>query len=108
MLTQQKPLSLFLSDPKVPMHNNLSERALRVIALQRKNSLFVGHDEGGRSLAMLMTMASTCVLHDVDPERWLEDVLMRVGERESTVEELLPWVWKTGRGLNQVPVFDTR
>lgn len=95
---QQTSLSLFLTRPMVPIHNNLSERALRVMALLRKNALFVGHDEAGKSLAMLMTMAATCQLHGVDPERWLEDVLIRVGEPKSTVEELLPWVWKTGRG----------
>jgi len=101
LLNQREPLSLFLSDARVPIHNNLSERALRIVALLRKNALFVGSDEGGQHLAMLLTMAATCQLHGVDPEAWLEDVLIRIGERGSTVEELLPWVWKTGRGLQQ-------
>jgi transposase len=101
LLNQREPLSLFLSDARVPIHNNLSERALRIVALLRKNALFVGSDEGGQDLAMLLTMAATCQLHGVDPEAWLEDVLIRIGERGSTVEELLPWVWKTGRGLQQ-------
>lgn len=65
-----------------------------------RKSLFVGHDDAGRNLAMLLTMAATCQLHGVNPEAWLADVLIRVSERGSTVNELLPWVWKTGRGLN--------
>lgn len=107
LLNQREPLSWFLSDPRVPIHNNLSERALRVVALLRKNALFVGNDEGGQHLAMLLTMAATCQLHGVDPEAWLEDVLIRVGERGSTVEELLPWIWKTGRGLQRKPALST-
>lgn len=107
LVNQRQPLSLFLQDARVPIHNNLSERALRVVALLRKNSLFVGSDDGGENLAMLLTMAATCRLHGVDPEVWLADVLIRVTERGSTVEELFPWNWKTGRGVNVRPTFDT-
>jgi transposase len=107
LMNQRAPLSLFLTNALVPIHNNLSERALRVVALQRNNSLFVGSDEGGEHLAMLLTMAATCRMHDVDPEKWLTDVLIRIGERGSTVEELLPWNWKEGRGANFTPVFAT-
>jgi transposase len=107
LLNQREPLSLFLTNALVPIHNNLSERALRVVALLRNNSLFVGSDEGGEHLATLLTMAATCRMHDVDPEKWLTDVLIRIGERGSTVEELLPWNWKEARGANFAPVFDT-
>lgn len=102
---QRGPLTLFLTNPQVPIHNNLSERCLRVVALLRKNALFVGHDEGGESLAMLLTMAATCRLHEVDPEKWLADVLIRVSEPGSTVEELLPWNWKIGRGRTFAPML---
>jgi len=98
LLNQRAPLTLFLTNARVPLHNNLSERALRVVALLRKNAYFVGHDEAGRSLAMLLSVAATCQLHGVDPEVWLADVIIRAGERGSTVAELLPWEWKTGRG----------
>jgi transposase len=107
VLNQRAPLSLFLTDARVPIHNNLSERALRVVALLRKSALFVGSDEGGRSLAKLLTMTATCQLHGVNPERWLADVLLAVQEPGLTVEDLLPWNWKTGRGLTAVPAYDT-
>ena len=107
LLNQREPLSLFLKDAKVPLHNNLSERALRIIALLRKNALFVGSDESGQNLAMLMSMMATCRMHDIDPERWLADVLIQVSERGSTVEDLLPWNWKIGRGTQCQPLFDT-
>ena len=69
-----------------------------VVVMLRKRALFVGHDEAGQSYARLLSVIATCLQHDVDPERWLADVIIRSQERGSTVEELLPWVWKPGRG----------
>jgi transposase len=93
-LKQEAALRLFLDDPKVALDNNVSERALRVVALLRKNALFVGHDVAGQNLAMLLTIVSTCVLHGVEPRRYLTDVLVRVNEPGSRVEDLLPWNWQ--------------
>jgi transposase len=105
-VNQRGPHTLFLTNPRVPIHNNLSERELRIVALLRKNALFVGSDEGGRSLAMLLSMSATCRLHGVDPERWLADVLIGVQE-DTKIEPLLPWNWKHGWGLVARPVFAT-
>ena len=69
--------------------------------------MFVGHDEGGRNLAMLLSLIATCRMHGVDPERWLADALIGVQE-ETDVERLLPWNWKTGRGMNFRRAFDLR
>ena len=107
MLNQRAPLMLFLTDARVPLHNNLSERALRIVALLRKAALFVGSDEGGEHLAMLLSMSATCQMHGVDPEPWLADVLIAVGEPGLTAEDLLPWNWKKGRGLTATPAYDT-
>lgn len=93
-INQENALRVFLEDPKVALDNNISERALRIVALLRKNALFVGHDEGGRNLAILLTIVSTCILHGVEPRRYLTDVIVRVNEPGVTVEELLPWNWK--------------
>ena len=104
VLNQKSELRHFLKEARVPIHNNASESALRIVALLRKNALFVGHDEGGRHLAILLSLCATCRLHDVNPEEWMADALIRVTERGSTVEELLPWNWKVGRGAKkQVP-----
>jgi len=99
VLNQRDALALYLTDARVHMHNNASESALRIVALLRKNALFVGHDQGGHHLAILLSMCATCRLHGVNPDAWFADVLIRISERGSTVEELLPWVWKEGRGV---------
>jgi transposase len=104
VVNQKNELRHFFKDARVPIHYNASESALRIVALLRKNALFVGHDEGGRHLAILLSLCATCRLHDVNPEEWMTDALIRVTERGSTVEELLPWNWKVGRGAkNRVP-----
>lgn len=93
-INQEKALRVFLDDPKVALDNNVSERALRIVALLRKNALFVGNDVSGQNLAILLTVVSTCVLHGVEPRRYLADVIVRVNEPGTTVDELLPWNWK--------------
>lgn len=93
-INQEKALRMFLDDPKVALDNNVSERALRIIALLRKNALLVGNDVSGQNRAILLTIVSTCVLHGVEPRRYLADVIVRVNEPGTTVDELLPWNWK--------------
>jgi hypothetical protein len=66
-LGQWNALTLFLTDPHLPIDNNASERALRVAALGRKNFLFVGHDEAGEHLARLYSLIATCEANDVNP-----------------------------------------
>lgn len=96
-LNQEKALRAFLDDPKVALDNKFSERALRIVALLRKNALFVGHDAAGQNLAMLLTIVATCVLHGVEPRRYLADVIVRVNQPGATVDELLPWNWAPAR-----------
>ncbi len=107
ILGQREPLRLFLTDAAVPIHNNLSERALRVIALLRKNSLFAGSDDASQRFAKLLSLLATCQMHDVDPEEWLADVLIAVGEPGLVANDLLPWEWKRTRGPAYRPYFDT-
>jgi transposase len=83
-----------LNDAKIRLDNNLAENALRLIALGRKNFLFVGSEEVGRNLAVLQTVISTCVANDVNPEAYLKDVLMWVGSTKSRdIDTLLPANW---------------
>jgi transposase len=88
-------LTLFLTDPHLPIDNNASERALRVAALGRKNFLFVGSDEAGENLAGLYSLIATCEVNGVNPVAYLADVLLRVQTHPaSRIDDLLPHNWK--------------
>ena len=90
-----KALTLFLTDPHLPIDNNASERALRVAALGRKNFLFVGTDEAGENLAGLYSLIGTCEVNGINPIPYLADVLIRVQTHPaSRIDELLPHNWK--------------
>jgi transposase len=93
-LGQWNALTLFLTDPHLPVDNNASERALRVAALGRKNFLFVGHDEAGENLAGLYSLIATCEANEVNPVAYLADVLLRVQTHPAArIDELLPHRW---------------
>lgn len=95
LVNQRETLERFLDDPKIRLDNNIAEQHLRLIALGRKNFLFVGHDEAGRNLAILQTLVSTCIANGVNPQAYLTDVLIRIQTHpQSTIDELLPWNWR--------------
>jgi len=92
---QWEPLTVFLDDVEIDPHNNISERLLRIIALGRKNYLFVGHEEAGQNSAMLCSILATCDLHDVNPQQYLADILLRVQDHPvAEIDDLLPHRWK--------------
>lgn len=94
-LNRGETLTRFIDDVRIPLDNNASERALRVVALGRKNFLFVGSPETGENLAGLYSLVSTCETHDVDPIEYLRDVLLRVDTHPaSRIDELLPHRWQ--------------
>jgi transposase len=75
--------------------NGASERAMKPVALGRKNWLFAGSDEGGKTAATLMSLCATCKGLGVEPFAYLRDVLTRVSTHpNSRIEELLPDRWK--------------
>lgn len=81
------------------MSNNAAERALRGIAVGRRNWTFAGSDAGGRRAAALYTLIETCKMNGVDPRAWLADVLERLpGHPAKRIDELLPWNWKGETG----------
>lgn len=87
-------LQLFLDDVNIPVDNNASERALRIVALGRKNFMFVGHEDAGQNLAILYSLMATCEEHGVDPQAYLADVLMRIDQHPNKrIDELLPDRW---------------
>jgi len=72
--------------------NNAAERGMRGIALGRKNFLFMGSDNGGRSAEIAYTLIETAKLNGVDPQAWLTDVLGRIADHKiNKLEELMPW-----------------
>jgi transposase len=98
MLNQRIRLELFLSDPRVPLHNNASENRLRVVALGRKNYLFFAHPRAGRNIAGLYSLVGSCIANNIEPTAYLTDVLTCVRDA-STAEELdalLPDRWVPG------------
>lgn len=79
----------------VPIGNNASEREMKRIVLNRKNSLFVGHERAGRTAAILSSLASTCRRHDNNPQRYLTQLLANLpGTPVSQLDQWLPDEWK--------------
>jgi transposase len=75
--------------------NGESERAMKPVAIGRKNWLFAGSDNGGKTAAVLMSLCATCKAWNIDPFAYLRDVLERVSTHPmSRIEELLPDRWK--------------
>jgi transposase len=92
---QWKALTLFLTDPKIPIHNNASEAALRVVALGRANYLFFGNEEAAANISILYSLVGSCEKVGINPLEYLQDVLMRVQTHpNSRIDELLPDRWK--------------
>jgi transposase len=95
VVNQWTSLSRYLTEPAIEPSNNLSERLLRKIALGRKNYLFVGHEDAGRNLAILASLLQSCVLHEIEPQSYIADVLLRVQDHPaSRIDELLPANWR--------------
>jgi transposase len=108
-LNNWEALMAFLDNASLPLDNNASERALRVVALGRKNYLFVGHEEAGEHLAGLLSLLMTCQLHQVNPHAWLTDVLLRIQSHpQARLDELLPqnWARHFGQSSGQEPAND--
>ena len=89
----------FLDDGRIEIDSNTVERAMRPIALNRKNALFAGSDQGAENWAMLASLIETCKLHSVNPQAYLTDVLTKLVNNwpNSRLAELTPWGWAAAR-----------
>ena len=94
-LGQWEQLTVFCSDGAVPIDNNVSEREMKRVVLNRKNSLFVGNARGGRTAAILASLTSSCRRHGVDPQLYLTQLLVNLpAARLSELPAWLPDEWK--------------
>ena len=85
-------LTRYLTDGRLEISNNAAERAIRPLALGRKNWIFAGSDRGGERAAAMYTLIETAKLNGFDPEAYLRDVLNRIADHPiNRIAELLPW-----------------
>ena len=97
-LSRWDSLVRYLDDGHLEIDNNAAERALRAVALGRKNYLFAGSDKGGERAAAIYSLIGTDRLNDIDPQAWLADVIGRINTPPAKrLAELLPWNWAQGR-----------
>jgi len=97
-ITRLKRLRPYLDHGFLELDNNAAERAIRSIALGRKNWLFAGSQRGGKSAAIAYTLIETAKLNGVDPLAWLTDTLDRIADHKiNKIDELLPWRYAQNR-----------
>jgi transposase len=94
-LNQWEALCVYTTDGRLAIDNNAAENALRRVAVGRKNWLFAGSDNGGRTAATLFSLIATCQRHQVEPMAYLRDVLTRIAAIPvNHLATLLPDRWK--------------
>jgi len=95
MLARWLALNRCFDDGRLSLDNNPAERALRGVAVGRKNYLFAGSDRGGERAATMYSLIETAKLNGIDPEAYLRDVLARIADHPiNRIAELLPWNWQ--------------
>ena len=103
-LSRWNGLTLFVDDGRVEIDSNVVERAIRPIALNRKNALFAGSDGGAENWAIVASLIETCKLNGVDPQAWMADTLTKIvgGHLNSEIDNLLPWAYASLQPLKRV------
>ena len=91
-LTRWDALERYTTDGRLDICNNAAERAIRPLALGRKNWLFAGSDSGGERAAKMYTLIETAKLNGLDPEAYLRAVITRIADHPiKRIDEMLPW-----------------
>jgi hypothetical protein len=91
-LTRWDALVRYCDDGRIEIDNSAAERALRAVALGRKNYLFAGSDAGGERAAAIYSLIGTAKLNELDPEAYLREVLTRIADHPvNRIAELFPW-----------------
>jgi hypothetical protein len=92
VLTRWSAFTRYRDDGRIEIDNNAAERALRAVALGRKNYLFCGSDAGGERAAAMYTLIGTAKLNGLDPQAYLRYLIERIADHPiNRIEELLPW-----------------
>ena len=92
VLSHWQALTRYRDDGRIEIDNNAAERALRAVAIGRKNYLFCGSDAGGERAAAIYSLVGTAKLNGIDPEAYLRHVIERIAEHPvNRLDELLPW-----------------
>jgi transposase len=88
-------LTCYATDGRLEICNNAAERAMRPLAIGRKNWLFAGSDTGGERAATIYTIIETAKLNGINPEAYLRDVIARIPDYHiNKIDQLLPWNWR--------------
>jgi hypothetical protein len=94
VLNQWDALNAYATSGFLNIDNNAAERALKPVAIGRKNWLFAGNDRGGRTAATLWSLIGSAMRHDLDPQRYLTSVLAKIATTPiSELDQFLPDVW---------------
>jgi transposase len=95
MLKRQDGFRLFLDDGHVDIDSNLVENAIRSPAMNRRNALFAGHDEGGKSWARFASLIGSCKMNGVEPYAYLRDLFTKLanGHLDKDIDTLMPWAY---------------
>jgi transposase len=103
-LSRWDGLTRFVDDGRVEIDSNVVERAIRPIALNRKNALFAGSDGGAENWAIAASLIETCKLNGVNPQAYVADTLSKIidGHLASKLDELMPWAYPTPIALRDV------
>jgi transposase len=103
MLKRQSGFRLFLEDGHVDMDSNLVENAIRSPAMNRRNALFAGHDEGGRSWARMASFIGSAKMNGVDPYAYLLYLFTRLaqGHLNKDIDALMPWTYAASSNPSQ-------
>jgi len=111
-LGQWEELTVFTRDGAVPIDNNVSEREMKRVVLNRKNSLFVGNPRGGRTAAILASLTSSCRRHEIDPQLYFMQLLMHLPSWPAKdIDAWLPDRWKQAHAARcealEIPPLDS-
>ena len=91
-LTRMTKARAYLENGVLSLDNNAAERAMKPVAIGRKNWTFAGSEGGGKAMAIAYTLIETAKMNQVDPQAWLTDVLTRIADHKITrLNELMPW-----------------